>query len=184
LLFPYLQSKATEVFRCPADVRYGRYQGNDPAKAGTSALVARSYSMNGAVGTDPYSSPSFELPVNGPWLDNYHGHVRGKAWRTYARFNDIVAPTPAKLAILFDEDEYSINDAGFQFGMVMPQWIDWPATRHQMSGTISFADGHVELHHWVDPSTQVVQGNVSIKNVPGSPDYQWLWERISARIQP
>jgi prepilin-type processing-associated H-X9-DG protein len=184
LLLPYLRREASDEFRCPAHLTYGRYQGSDPAKQGTLVLAARDYSMNGAVGTDPYSSPNFELPVNGPWLDNNHNHVRGKTWRTYARFSDIVAPTPAMLAILFDEDEYSINDAGFQFGMEMPQWIDWPATRHQLAGTVSFADGHVELHHWVDPSTQVAQGNVARKNVPGSPDYQWLWERISARIQP
>jgi prepilin-type processing-associated H-X9-DG protein len=40
---------------------------------------------------------------------------------------------------------------------------DMPASYHANSGGLSFADGHSELHKWVDPRTMppiVEQGNI------------------------
>ena len=71
----------------------------------------------------------------------------------------------------------------FVRGMNIPQWIDFPGTRHAMSGVVAFADGNVELHKWVDQRTKVVNGNVGRKSVPGSPDWAWLSERTTARAQ-
>ncbi len=186
LLWPYLGNSSVSVYRCPADTRMGRYQGSNVAQKGTYVPQARDYSMNQAVGTNPYASLKNGEPtaVDGPWLDNNHGHVAGATWRTYASFDDIVAPTPANLALIFDEDADSINDGTLAFGMARPEWIDWPATRHDVGGTISYADGHVELHHWRDPRTAVVAHNVSRLSVPGSADYEYLRERISAPFRP
>ncbi len=42
------------IFRCPADLRQGLYQGTDPGLAGQTVPAARTFSMNQAVGTiDP-----------------------------------------------------------------------------------------------------------------------------------
>lgn len=183
LLYPYLLRKDVAVFRCPADSTVGRYQGSDPQKRNSIVPSVRHYAMNGAVGTDPYS-PGGELPVHGPWLDNQHAHLRGSTWRTYGKFEDIVAPTPAFLSVLVDEDLESVNDGYLSFGMEIAEWIDWPATRHHMGGTLSYADGHVELRRWVDPRTLIVGRNVARRRVPDSPDYLWLRERMSARIRP
>ncbi len=182
LLFPYLVEKDPKIFRCAADLRSGRYQGTDAALRGTMVFAARSYSMNLAVGTNPYRPG--DVATDGAWLDNSHSHLLGQTWRTYARFDDMVAPTPAKLVVLLDEDEFSLNDGVFAFGMARAEWIDWPGTRHSNGATFSFADGHAELRRWADDRTAVQNGKVSRLAVPGSVDYQWLRERISAPIRP
>jgi len=84
LLGPYI-GKSPGIFKCTADKRVGRYNGTVTTKANTIVPAARTLSMNQAVGT---ICPGFDtggghsgaptLPVNGPWLDNSHGHKRGK----------------------------------------------------------------------------------------------------------
>lgn len=180
LLVSYLSDRDVGVFRCPEDHRQGEYQGRDPLKVGTVVPVVRSYSMNGAVGTDPYVKSPVGTRIGGPWLDNSHTHNRSGRWRTYGKFDDIVNPSPASLAVLIDEDELSINDGTFGFGMERAQWIDWPGTRHAIGATVSFSDGHAVLKRWTDPRTVVQDGNLSIREVPGSADYEWLHDRISA----
>jgi len=186
LITTYINTNVS-LFRCTADLRYGNYQGSDPTKIGTKVPAARSISMNFAVGT---ICPAFNsvgshagaptLSVNGRWLDDNYGHVRNSPWRTYGRLSDITIPGPADLWVITEEDPYSINDAGFGFGMNAAEWIDWPSTQHDMSCVVTFADGHVELHKWVDPRTRVINGNVGRRPVPGSADWAWLKARTSA----
>ncbi|MCP5523130.1 MAG: hypothetical protein H7A46_16460 [Verrucomicrobiales bacterium] len=182
MLVPYTGPKE-EIYRCGADTRTGAYQGADPARQGSVVPAARSYAMNQAVGTNPYSKAG-KIAVDGAWLDNNHNHTVGRTWRTYGKLADLTAPTPSRLLVLWDEDAYSINDASFGFGMVRPEWIDWPSTRHDFGGTVAYADGSAELHHWIARSTGVINGKVSRRSVPDSPDHAWLSERISARIAP
>ena len=93
-------------------------------------------------------------------------------------------PGPARLWVIMEEDAYSINDAGLSFGMVTAEWIDWPGTRHAMSGVVAFADGNVELHKWVNQSTRVIGGSATRKAVSGDQtDYLWVKERTSVRAQ-
>jgi hypothetical protein len=73
-------------------------------------------------------------------------------------------------------------DGVFVFGMEKASWIDWPGTRHNIAGTVSFTDGHAEMRRWIDARTVVVNRRVSVLLVPGSADYGWLRERISAPI--
>lgn len=179
LLAPYLIDAS--VFRCPDDLRKGLYSGTDLTKKGTTVSAARSYTMNGAVGSHAYVKPSGTAP-DGPWLDNSHAHYRYREWRTYGQLDHIVDPSPSSLAVLMDEDSDSLNDGNFGFGMAREEWIDWPGTRHSGAAGVSFADGHAELHRWTDPRTGVQDGNVRRTLVPGSEDYQWLRKRISAPI--
>jgi hypothetical protein len=181
LLYSYLTPRDVSVFRCPADVRIGRYGGSKPEFIGTTVPAARSYAMNGAVGINPYA-PTVR-PANGPWLDNNHAHTYGSKWRTYGSFDDMIDPAPTHLAVLLGEDSDSINDGYFAFGMEREEWIDWVSTRHGMSGGIAFADGRAEMHPWEDPRTMVVNHPVARRLVTGSVDYQWLRRRISAPIR-
>ena len=61
-------------------------------------------------------------------------------------------PNPAKLFVFIDEAEDSIDDAHF---LVWPnpdtRWVNLPAGRHGQTGTLSFADGHVEKWAWQWP---------------------------------
>jgi prepilin-type processing-associated H-X9-DG protein len=188
MLMPYAQNDVT-LFHCPADDRFGMYQGSDPVKINTIVPAARSIAMNLAVGTVCPTFPGSHsgapaLPTHGPWLDNTHSHMRGGPFRTYGKLSDFVAPGPAKTWILIDEDADSLNDGAFAVGMINAEWIDWPGTRHDLGATISFADGRVEVRRWVDSRTIVVNGDVRRLNVPGSEDYEWLRDRTSARIRP
>jgi prepilin-type N-terminal cleavage/methylation domain-containing protein len=189
LITTYVNTNVS-LFRCPSDVRVGYYQGTNVAKIGTVVPAARSISMNQAVGTicpgyDASGAHSGKptLSVNGPWLDNSHGHRRNSPWRTYGRLSDIIIPGPANLWVIMEEDPNSLNDGGFAFGMNTAEWIDFPSTLHGMSGVITFADGHVEQHKWTDPRTPVVGGNVARRAIPGSADWAWLKDRTSARAQ-
>jgi type II secretory pathway pseudopilin PulG len=186
LIATYLNTNVS-LFRCTADLRVGIYQGTDPAKVGTKVRAARSISMNQAVGT---VCPSFNsgtghsgkptLSVNGPWLDNAHSNRRNAPWRTYGRLSEVVIPGPANLWVMTEEDPFSINDGGFAFGMNSAEWIDFPSTLHGMSCVIGFADGHAELHKWVNQTTRVLQPIKRVA-VPGSADWAWLKERTSTR---
>ena len=178
------------AFLCPADTRTGIYQGTNPSKIGTRVPAARSIAMNAAVGTicTGFSigvghSGTPTLPVNGSWLDNRHSHTRNNPWRTYGKVSETLVPGPAQLWVLGEEDVYSLNDGVFAVGMDIPEWIDFPGTRHDLSGVFAFADGRAEVHKWADARTQVIGGNVGRKPVPNSPDWQWITQRTSARAQ-
>ncbi|MBK9137826.1 MAG: hypothetical protein IPM17_03540 [Verrucomicrobia bacterium] len=182
-LAPYLGGETT-VFHCPADLRSGRYQGTDPALIGTIVPAARSYSMNGAVGTNP-SQLRGKAPVDGAWLDGTHTHVANSRWYTYGRTVDLIEPGPANTFVLLDEAPASLNDG--HFACVGPsanqtyRMIDWPATYHGGGAGILFADGHAEIHLWQDPRT-TLKGFPSSQNQPNNPDIAWLANHASALI--
>lgn len=178
LLFPYVGESGVRVFACPADGRLGRAPRALASEPRVSA--ARTVVMSQAVGVNPYAR--VRQAVDGPWLDSNHGHTLGRTWRTYGKPEDVVGPTPGGLLVFLDEDVQSLNDGTFAFGMETPEWLDWPGTRHGTGATVGFADAHAEVRRWVEPSTQVVGGFVQRRRVPGSVDYAWVRERISAPL--
>jgi prepilin-type processing-associated H-X9-DG protein len=190
LITTYINTNVS-LFRCPSDLRVGIYQGTDPAKLGTKVPAARSIAMNGAVGTccsswvngGGHANGVPFVAVNGPWLDNNHTHIRNRPWRTYGKVSDTIIPGAARLWVIIEEDAYSINDGVVAVGMNIAEWIDWPGTRHAMSCSVAFADGHVELHKWVNPTTRLI-GSASRRSAgPDTTDWLWLTERTSARAQ-
>ena len=118
-----------------------------------------------------------------------------KVYKTFLKFDDIRYPT--RIFVILDERSDSINDGFFGVdmsntgelngeGAVKPYWIvDYPATFHSQSANVSFADGHVEFHKWVQPTTLVPKGQAR----PGSwtcsddKDIQWIQEHCTYRIQ-
>ena len=70
------------------------------------------------------------------------------------RFSQIRDPAPAGAILFVDEHEGSIENARF---VVSPRgssvWVDFPATRHQNGGVLTFADGHAEQIRWLEPGT-------------------------------
>lgn len=171
---PYA-GRSASLYRCPAD--------SSVARMGTNLFPrVRSIAMNVAVGT----KTNQKVPTDGAWLDGYHTHTYGKAWRTYGTVSSLVSPRPENLFVLIDEDEYSINEGAFSMSMqTRPQEIlDWPAMWHEMAAGISFADGHVETHQWIDSRTKVVNGNVARRSFsPLNPDLTWLQSKTSAPIR-
>jgi prepilin-type N-terminal cleavage/methylation domain-containing protein/prepilin-type processing-associated H-X9-DG protein len=203
LLWAYLNGNAAS-FHCPADRRTGNYQGRDPAYRGGRVAAARTYSMNQAVGT---IDPGFEatgpggkpgiihrgvpsLSVNGPLLNNLGNHRRNSPWRTYGKADEIVAPKPALLWILIDEDAKGLTDAAFAFEMEGadtpwggPMWIEAPGIYHNGGCGFAFADGHADVHKWLSPARKLPGRRTFISNPQDMKDWAWVQERTSARAQ-
>ncbi len=57
-----------------------------------------------------------------------------------------------KPAFYGDENEDCINNCGLSTNPAGDcKWEDWPASRHNLGCTMSFADGHVEYWKWRGP---------------------------------
>ena len=153
------------VFKCPSD----------KSQAGGNRV--RSASMNQTVGWN----------VSGGWINN---GLPANTFAIYQRIDDIVRLTPTDLFVFLDEHPDWINDGGFAVkGSITATGtiIDFPAVYHNQSSAFSFADGHMEFHHWgslavVKPVLYQSQGagNVTDPNVPGS-DYNWLLTHASSQ---
>jgi prepilin-type N-terminal cleavage/methylation domain-containing protein/prepilin-type processing-associated H-X9-DG protein len=158
---------SAKIYKCPAD----------------KSINVRSVSMNCRMNPTRIGEgkPAFTQGGN-------------KAYKTFVKIDDIRYPT--RTFVILDERSDSINDGFFGVdmsntgdldgeGTVKPYWIvDYPATFHSQSANVSFADGHVEFHKWVQPTTLVPKGQAR----PGSwtssddKDVQWLQERCTYRI--
>jgi prepilin-type processing-associated H-X9-DG protein len=160
LLSAYLTNPA--VYHCPADNYI------DP---NSGKLHVRSYSMNSAIGTiwsqvlywgDP--SPPVGTPVAGGWLPGYAYNGNQATWLTYGKVTSFIRPGPANTFLLMDENPYSINEGTLAIPAVAAPGAtvltDWPAGNHDGGACISFADGHVIVHKWLDARTYTPQGIV------------------------
>jgi prepilin-type N-terminal cleavage/methylation domain-containing protein len=186
LLIKYLGHDA-KLFKCPADMRTGVYQGANPSLIGQIVPAARTFSMSQAVGTiDPgfaatYSSHSGvpDLPVTGPWLTGvWHQNLHNNPWRTFGKLSDAGPPSPSDLWVFVDEDARGLNDAAFAVDMVNEVWRDAPGTYHNIGCGFAFADGHSETHAW-DYRSRKELGDIS--DPRDESDWQWLTAHTSAR---
>jgi prepilin-type N-terminal cleavage/methylation domain-containing protein/prepilin-type processing-associated H-X9-DG protein len=167
---PYAQTGAS--FKCPADRSTISHSGRNYPRV-------RSVAMNFAVG-------AAEQP-------GQLGFAIG--WTVYKRSAEIV--NPANLWVLMDEHPDSIDDGRFivdcEHRQDKAQFISVPANYHNGAATVSFADGHSEIHKWLDPGTKVenkycgciahYSENGFYTVVPRSPDVAWLQERTSSKLK-
>ncbi len=162
----------------------------DPADQYSSAVGprVRSYSMNGALGSN--SGPTVEGTA--PGNRQYYGGKNG-AMRTADLHH------PSMIFVILDEQADSINDGKFMFrpgyAQGQEQWQDLPASYYTDGCTFSFADGHSEIHHWQETSGNnktvypvlrqtYVQSSSSpwgSKNLYISRDYEWMDDRMPYR---
>jgi prepilin-type N-terminal cleavage/methylation domain-containing protein/prepilin-type processing-associated H-X9-DG protein len=156
-LGPY--SKNPGIYKCPSDpsvVRVG----------GVYLPRVRSVSMN------CYMVGTGAIP-NG---------FNNPAYRTYQKSSDLSVPGPANLWVILDERADSIND-GF-FGQKVGSSIIWdgPGSYHGGSCGMAFADGHSELHHWLDGNTRLPLMSPGIAwphTYSSSDDMAWMNERTT-----
>ena len=142
------------VYRCPGDPR--RFM---------SIPVVRSVSMNAYIGKDL-------------WDANYLG---------YTKLSAMTRPGPAKTFVILDESALTINDAFFAVNMAgfdpiqlsALAFVDVPATFHNNAGSLSFADGHSEIHKWRDPRTAKARLFQASAN---NADIAWFQERSTAKL--
>jgi prepilin-type N-terminal cleavage/methylation domain-containing protein/prepilin-type processing-associated H-X9-DG protein len=202
LLGRYVGATDSSVYRCPGDTRQGILPGG-----GAPVPLVRSFSLNLAVGTSAGSDfyPN-GVPVYASGLIGVSQIQPGQQpFNTFGKLTDNYAPGPANVFTFMDEDQYSVNFGSFLVtmfstgssvaGMNKPtQMMDWPCSAHGGVASVSFLDGHAELHKWLDGRTQNVQhkngtllgyaGSGSNSQptpmTPDNPDILWLQSKTTA----
>jgi prepilin-type processing-associated H-X9-DG protein len=115
------------------------------------------------------------------------GNVNNPHYRQF--FKTLHIPRPAVIFLLIEEHPDSINDAYFLDKPDTHTWTDLPASWHKGGANLSFADGHVESHRWLFPSTKP-PGRPDAARLPfyipkpEQGDFNWLMERMSVEWNP
>jgi len=138
-------AKAAGVYKCPADRTLDLHW---------KVPRDRSCSANMYVGPDKrqYSFGTY----------NYN-----TAYRPFYKYTDFVSGFSSADCFEFvDENPNSCNDGYFEFFADASQINDRPAVNHGNSSSFSFADGHCELHKWLDTYLTL--------NGSGPLDLHWL----------
>jgi prepilin-type N-terminal cleavage/methylation domain-containing protein/prepilin-type processing-associated H-X9-DG protein len=187
LVAPYL-SGSQNIWHCPSDLRSGQYQGSKANLIGARVSAARTYSMNQAIGT---ICPGYDqnlghqgvpaLSVNAPWLDGRKTHHRNQPYQTYGKATSFTTLGPAGVWSVVEEDCQGQNDAAFAVSIALPQWVDWPATCHNTGCNFVFADGHCEMHKWMDGSTKSPPQGGRKAIAGDQTDWRWVIAHTSTR---
>ena len=119
-------ARAAGVYHCPADTYM------DPA---WKALRVRSCSMNFQCGV-----PTEDVH----WADA----VNYKVYRKYSDFGGSLSSSDCFMFL--DENPKSLNDGYFDYAQDGNSVNDRPAINHGNLSSFVFADGHAQLHKWVD----------------------------------
>jgi prepilin-type N-terminal cleavage/methylation domain-containing protein/prepilin-type processing-associated H-X9-DG protein len=142
LIFP--ACSALNAYRCPGD------------KAdvfGASLPRARSYSLNGMMGSNG--------GLKGAANDPHPGIMEN------VKFTSIRDPGPSAASLFVDEQtdpslasKNSLDDGYYavDFTATGRAWRNCPASRHGNYGQFSFADGHSGIMKWLEPNTKNLQG--------------------------
>lgn len=165
-----------KIYHCPADV----FASSKQHQQGWPYRI-RSVSMSAALGSVAANAS------NG-------GRAPEFAWSLKIlkkKMSQMSNPGPSDVWVFMDEAPDSINDAMFynnpdNTGALTGtanggNWIDFPSSLHNGSGSLSFADGHAEIHKWKDSATLATSqvkytgGVGASKNAPD--DVQWLGSR-------
>ncbi len=147
LLWSFTQNQG--IYKCPADIYLCK-------EGGAMLPRLRSNSMNAFITGGGYGasgSASF-----------YPGY------RSYNKMSDITSPGPADLWVFTDEHPDSINDGWLIVDpTTLIQWgNDLPGSYHNHSNSLTFADGHSELHKWQEPTTSAPVMQMEHGTYPGT----------------
>jgi prepilin-type N-terminal cleavage/methylation domain-containing protein/prepilin-type processing-associated H-X9-DG protein len=164
----YTYVSSLSSFRCPSDR-------SAFLSRGERAPRIRSYSQNGFIG-----------------FASHHVTPNSPPFRSVVKMSNISTPGPSSVFVLLDEHENSINDSHFlafknlkSFGN--QAWLDAPSGRHGNATGFSFADGHAEIHRWVDSDVQKIQyglndtpaWNPALVGNPGPRDFAWYTNHVA-----
>jgi prepilin-type N-terminal cleavage/methylation domain-containing protein/prepilin-type processing-associated H-X9-DG protein len=179
-LGPYMAG-SVQSYKCPAD----NFLSAPQIKAGFNARD-RSYSMNDFLGLFTDVLPDVTYQAKNEF---------NPTWPQYLKLGAI--SQPANIYVFLDEHPNSINDAYFDDGTQgtathPTPWSDsdCPASFHNRACGFGFADGHSEIHHWLNPRTSIPvnpNGGYTPPPGPGGANGSWV-DRVCllthAVIQP
>jgi len=169
-----------------------------PIGANTNAV----YLTEGSLGTymakalGSYKCPGDVLPCpHGPrnrsvsmncFIGDYVGLMDkfgNSNYRVFNKTTQFTRPGPSNTYVFLDECPDSINDGLFQANMKANSWSDVVSSVHNGGGGFAFADGHAEVHKWLDGATKAPVMKVNPCPAGGSTsprDYKWLQDRTTA----
>jgi len=161
------------IWKCPADHSFVTVNGE--AKPRVRSMSMNVY-LGGWGGTD--------------------GHWGWSAtWKFFLKTSEFTTMPPAKLFVLLDMREDSIDMGNFAtkmdgFSETSPNgavygFYDLPGIYHAGACGFSFADGHSEIRKWVDARTRppLVPNGQVLDNIPSprNADVAWLQDHASRR---
>jgi len=174
------------------------YADDHPDNTNTSLLVDPAYARLGEYSRSPqiYKCPADKSTalVNG----KQHRRVRSVSMNVHVgRCIDCFSDQPTHLGprtvggipnassqfVFLDEHPDSISTIAFWTSPTQSnatKIVSFPGWQHKGAATLSFADGHVESHRWVDPRTRpAVTGRNDLAETesPNNPDVLWLQQR-------
>ena len=163
LFAPVLAS--VQPYKCPADRSLWSI-------GGRMVNELRSYSMNSYVATPP---ANLMAPIE-----------MNSAYRVYMKSTDLAADLPANRFVFIDVNPASICTPAFGVDMSGQTFVHYPSSLHGGLGVVSFADGHVESHKWLDARTRkgLPTGQQYLRHDDPSPnnqDLRWIGERTTSR---
>ncbi len=148
----YLQRAG--VYKCPSDQSV-EVIGN------VAYPKLRSYSINAYMGWSPLVDPE---DYNSPRM------------KTFQKTADLAPAGPANLLVGLDVNPDSIClPAYVVYYSTNDIFYHYPASYHNRAAEVSFADGHIETHRWLDPRT--IANDTKIFHLgpsPNNPDLHWL----------
>jgi prepilin-type N-terminal cleavage/methylation domain-containing protein/prepilin-type processing-associated H-X9-DG protein len=163
---------------------------------------------NGRLGQYLKQASIFKCPSDKSWVEIHgqrHNRVRSVALNVfmgdtrpnrfhvrdgyqYTTWSSIHRPSFSLMFV--DEHEDSLY--GGAFFVTTPEnsensFWGFPGSRHRGAGTLSFADGSVEAHKWIDPRTirPMQRRTLTLEEVrtPNNPDAIWLVEHAFFKLR-
>lgn len=137
-------AKSINIFHCPTD----RYLSTAQRTAGYDHRL-RSISMNAAVGGGNPSAgqPGYKPAASLGWANFFFAR----------KTSDLNVPGPAESWVFTDENPDSIDDSILYSNPAytdgLGSFTELPGSDHNGACGVTFADGHSEIHKWVDSRT-------------------------------
>ena len=160
LLWTYNQSQG--IYKCPGD----------PYLVGGAPRL-RSSSMNAFI-TGGANDQATAIYAN--------------TYRYYTKTADIHNPAPVDLWLFTDEHPDSINDGWLVVDPTTTiKWgRDLPGSFHNHANSLTFADGHSELHRWLEATTSAPVMQVMHGGYPGTfpvdRDIHWMISHTTSHL--
>jgi prepilin-type N-terminal cleavage/methylation domain-containing protein/prepilin-type processing-associated H-X9-DG protein len=157
------------IYQCPADPIIAQPYG---------VARVRSYSMDFTIGSKSTAAETGSAYGTGPGNTDY--------WPDFFKTTDF--KIASKTWVFSDEHPDSIND-GIQYTPTTSgedeEWGDMPASYHVGACGFAFADGHSEIHRWLNPRTiHGIEGNgdwLPLTVVGSKVDIDWVESHSSPR---
>ncbi|MFN0068776.1 MAG: type II secretion system protein [Limisphaerales bacterium] len=148
---------AYDTVHCPGDLRTKRLK---PGRGWAYDSYSKSDTMNGGLWTD-------------------------RGVKAFAKTTQVDLPSQS-MVFLEEADPRNYNLGTWVIDVQPPGWVDPFAIFHGDVSTLSFADGHAELHKWLEATTvkaarDSANGILSFNWAGGNGrnrDFRWVWDRF------